>query len=86
MPIYVIIGTELSLKAEVESLFPEEDRSEVATGVWFVRSEHLTSSDIVSDLEIKVGGKSGIVVAAKHYDGVADRGFIEKLEAWENMP
>ena len=83
MAIYVIIATAESLDAEVQRLFPDQDRCKASTGVWFVRSSRLTSSEVVSDLGIKLGTRNGIVVTAKHYDGVADRGLVEKLSAWE---
>ena len=83
MPIYVIIATGEPLDAEVQRLFPDGDRCQASSGVWFVRSQRLTSSEVVSDLGIRPGAKNGIVVTAKHYDGVADRGLVEKLSAWE---
>lgn len=83
MPIYVVIATGEPLDADVQRLFPDEDRCQASSGVWFVRSPRLTSSEVVNDLGIKLGVKKGVVVTAKHYDGVADRGLVEKLSAWE---
>lgn len=83
MPIYVIIATGESLDAEIQRFFPDQDRCQASPGVWFVRSPRLTSSEVVSDLGIKPGGRNGVVVTAKHYDGVAGRGLVEKLSAWE---
>lgn len=83
MPIYVVIATGEPLDADVQRLFPDEDRCQASSGVWFVRSPRLTSSEVVNDLGIKPGAKNGIVVTAKHYDGVAGRGLVEKLSAWE---
>ena len=83
MPIYVIIATGEALDAEVRRLFPDQDRCQAIPGVWFVRSPRLTSSEVARDLGIKVGATSGVVVTARHYDGVADRGLVEKLSAWE---
>ena len=83
MPIYVVIATGESLDADVQGLFSDEDRCQASSGVWFVRSPRLTSSEVVNDLGIKPGGRNGIVVTARHYDGVADRGLVEKLSAWE---
>ena len=83
MPIYAIIATGEPLDEEVQRLFPDQDRCQAIPGVWFVRSARLTSSEVVGDLRIKLGQRNGIVVTAKHYDGVAARGFVEKLAAWE---
>ena len=82
MSIYVIIPAGESLGAEVQRLFPDQDRCQAGPGVWVVRSQRLTSSEVVNDLGIKLGGKNGIVVTAKHYDGIAGRGLVEKLSAW----
>ena len=83
MSIYVIIATGGSLDEEVRRRFADQDRCQAIPGVWFVRSPRLTSSEVAQDLGIKVGTASGIVVTARHYDGVADRGLVEKLSAWE---
>ena len=83
MQIYVILSSDESLTESVVNTFPAADRILVSPGIWFVRSELVTSSDVVGKLGIKVSGKSGIVIAAKHYDGVADRGVVEKLAVWE---
>lgn len=85
MFIYVGIPTGNSLDSEVESHFTEGDRYKLPSGVWFVRSNRLTSSEIVGDIGIKVGGKGGLVVAASRYNGVADRALVEKLQVWEAM-
>lgn len=86
MPIYVVIATGQPLDAEVEALFTEQDRCQAMPGVWFVRSRRLTSSEVVNDLGIKLGKRNGVVVTAKHYDGVTGRDLVEKLSAWEEMP
>ena len=83
MPICVVIAAGESLDAEVQGLFPDQDRCRAGPGVWFVRSRRLTSSEVAGDLGIKMGKRNGIVVTAKHYDGVAARGLVEKLSVWE---
>ena len=85
MAIYIVIPTGPPLDTEVMDRFDEGNRYKFPSGVWFVRSDHLTSSDVIADLGIKVGGKSGVVVAPARYNGVAERDFIEKLQVWESM-
>lgn len=84
MPVYVVIPTEESLEEEIRALVPQEDSYQMQSGVWFVRSDHQTCSELVSALGIQVEGKGGIIVAASRYNGVADRALIEKLQVWEN--
>ena len=83
MPIYVVIPMEESLDEEIRAIVPQADSYRMSSGVWFVRSDHQTCSELVSSLDIQVGGKGGIVVAASRYNGVADRALIEKLQVWE---
>ncbi len=87
MPIYVVIvaGDHLC-EGRLTRLFDESLRHEVANtlGVWFVRSNRQTPSEVVSDLGIKVGECSGVVIEASRYDGVADRALVDKLQVWEN--
>lgn len=85
MHVYVIIDTERMLGPRIKSLFKDADTCRVSDEMWFVRSAKLSSSEIVSDLEIATdpGSPTGIVVSARGYDGVADRRIVEKLGAWE---
>ena len=84
MPIYVVIPTEESLDEEVRALVPQENSYQMESGVWFVRSDHRTCSELESALGIEVAGKGGIVVAPSRYTGAADRALVEKLELWES--
>ncbi len=83
MPIYVILSTQQNLDDDVEKLFPDPDRCQVSTGIWFIRSQRLASAEVAQDLGIKKDTKSGVVVTAKHYSGVAARDLVEKLSSWE---
>lgn len=89
MPIYVVISSRepggKSLAEQVNADYTENDRHEVLPGVWFVRSPFITSDQVRDSLNIKVGGNSGIVVAASRYTGIADRALVEKLQVWEDM-
>lgn len=83
MYIYAVIDTRGELGTKIETLFGDTDRCQATDTVWFVRSDRITSSEVVSDLGIKAGELSGIVIRAAQYDGVAKRGIAEKLSAWE---
>ncbi len=89
MPIYLVVSppqpSEKSLAAAIRSNFNENDRHEILSDVWVVRSPFVTTEQVRDSLGIKVGGFSGIVVAAGRYTGVADRALVEKLQVWEGM-
>jgi hypothetical protein len=91
MPLYVVIASPQpageTLSERIRSGFDESDRQEFRPGVWFVRSPLVTTAQLRDQLGIKVGGHSGIVVAAVsgRYTGVADGTFVEKLQVWEGM-
>ena len=82
MNVYVVIAQSVPLDEFIESNFDESDRCRVRDGVWMVRSSHLTSSEVVSDLGIKTN-LSGIVIKAANYDGRASREIVQKLSARE---
>ena len=84
MPTYVILSTLQNLDDDVERQFLDPDRCRVSDGVWFVRSQRLAGAEVAKDLEIVAGKKSGVVVTAKHYSGVAARDLVEKLSSWED--
>ena len=83
---YVVISSRGSLDDEVKQLFTDQDRCQASPDVWFVRSERVTSKEVAQDLGIKAGDRTGIVVKADHYSGIADRGVVEKISVWENEP
>lgn len=83
MYVYAVIDIYGKLESRIEDLFEDSDRCQAADNVWFVRSDRLTSAEIVDDLGIKADGISGIVVSAQHYDGFASRNLVQKLAAWE---
>lgn len=83
MPIYVVIPAEEPLDEEVRALVPQEESYQMESGVWFVRSNHRTCSELESALGIEVEGKGGIVVAPSRYTGAADKALADKLEMWE---
>ncbi len=84
MEIYVILSLDEPVAESVASIFPDADRILVFTGVWIVRSELVTTSDVMKKLGIQVGGNSGVVIAAKYYNGVASRDLVEKIAVWEH--
>ena len=86
MPVYVVIATTEPLDQEVARVFDEQSRSQAAPGVWFVRSARLSTSDVMNDLGIRQGAKSGIVVAAQHYNGIGPADLVEKLVRWREQP
>ncbi len=83
MPIYVVIPSQESLDEEVRAIVPQEESYQMESGVWFVRSDHRTCSELESALGIEVEGKGGIVVAPSRYTGAADIALAEKLAVWE---
>ncbi len=88
MPIYVVISPipslgATSLEDAVCSRFHENDRHQVRPGVWLVRSPWVTVDQVRDSLDIKVGGNSGVVIAAGRYTGAADRALANKLQVWE---
>ena len=91
MPIYVLITPPHppaeTLNELIRTSFDENDRHEIRSGVWFIRSPLVTTAQLRDQLGIKVGGHSGIVVAAVsgRYTGIADGTFVEKLQVWEGM-
>ena len=89
MPIYVLISPPQpagrSLATAVSSKYNENDRHEILPGAWVVRSPFVTTEQVRDNLGIKVGGPSGIVIAAGRYTGIADRALVEKLQVWEGM-
>ena len=84
MSIYVVIATTVSLDEAVAEMFDEQNRSQAAPGVWFVRSSRLSTSDVMNDLGIGIqtGAKVGIIVAAENYNGVGPTDLVEKLVRW----
>lgn len=84
MHVYIIIPTqaESPFDSVIESKFDKTNRFRLPNGVWFVCSDHITSSEVVRDIGIEIK-KGGIVVAALRYDGVADRELVDKLKIWE---
>lgn len=89
MPIYVVLSSleqfGASLEEKVKTDYAENDRHEIRPGVWFIHSPLVTTDQVRDDLDIKVGGNSGIVVATARYTGIADRALVEKLQVWEGM-
>ena len=91
MPIYVLITSPNpagdALDELVRTTLDESDRHEIRPGVWFVRSPLVTTAQLRDQLDIKMGGHGGIVVAAVsgRYTGIADGTFVEKLQVWEGM-
>lgn len=87
MPIYVVLSPPEqvgeSLEEQVKAGYTENDRHEIMPGAWFIRSPLITTDQVRENLDVKVGGNSGIVVAAGRYTGVADRALVEKLQVWE---
>lgn len=83
MATYIVISANHPLDREVERVVEPSDRYKAAQGVWFIRSPRTTTSEVVNDLGIRIGQRSGIVVAATHYDGVANRELVEKLSSWD---
>ena len=71
------------LAPKIETLFNDAGRCKAAEGVWLVRSDSFTTSEVVADLGIPVGELSGIVIRAELDDGVANRSIVQKLAAWE---
>ena len=82
MSVYVVISGAAPLDEVVAEKFNEQNRSQVMPGVWFVRSERVSTADVVNDLGIGQGGRSGIVVAAQYYNGVGPADLVEKLVGW----
>lgn len=83
MLIYVVLPAPAPLDQEVMNLIEENNRYRLDNGVWFIRSNLDTSSEVAKALGIDPTNKGGIVVATSRYDGVADRGLVEKLTVWE---
>ena len=81
MPIYVVIDP--SGVIPVERVIDERDRCDVAPGVWFVRSDNLTSDELSKSLEIS-SEKTGIVVATNNFAGYAKSTIIAKVSGWES--
>lgn len=85
MSVYVVIAGTEPLDEAVAQVFDEQNRSQAAPGVWFVRSSRLSTSDVMNDLGIRQGAKSGIVVAAQYYNGVGPADLVEKLVRWREQ-
>ena len=85
MQIYVVIATTSPLDDVIRENFDEQNRSQAASGVWFVRSARLSTSDVMNDLGIGPGAKAGIVVAAQYYNGVGPADLVEKLGRWREQ-
>ena len=89
MPIYVVISSRepggKPLAEQIDADCTENDPPRSLARVWFVRSPFITSDQVKDSLNIKVGGNSGIVVAASRCTGIADRALVEKLQVWEDM-
>lgn len=82
MSVYVVIAGSEPLDQVVAEKFDDQNRSQAAPGVWFVRSERVSTSDVVNDLGIVPGRRGGIVVAAQYYNGVGPADLVEKLVRW----
>ena len=85
MQVYVVIATNDSLEQAVKALFDEQNRSQAAPGVWFVRSARLSTADVMNDLGIRTGSRNGIIVAAQYYNGVGPPDLVEKLARWREQ-
>ena len=89
MPIYVVISPVQefgeSLNDKIKADYTENDRHEISPGVWFIRSPFVTTEQVRDNLDIKVGGNNGIVIATARYTGIAERALVEKLQVWEGM-
>lgn len=85
MQVYVVIATTTPLDPVVARLFDEQNRSQAAAGVWFVRSPRLSTSDVMNDLGIGPNANAGIVVAAQYYNGVGPADLVEKLVKWREQ-
>lgn len=85
MSVYVVISTTDSLYEAVAQQFDEQNRSQAAPGVWFVRSPRLSTSDVMNDLGISAGTRNGIIVAAQYYNGVGPADLVEKLVRWREQ-
>ena len=84
MPIYVVIAAApREVDKCVTEAFAAQDRCPAGTGVWFVRSQRVTSSEVAEDLGIELDAQHGLVVAAANTAGVADRVLIDTIVAWE---
>ena len=82
MSVYVVIAGSEPLDQVVAEKFDEQNRSQAAPGVWFVRSERVSTSDVMNDLGIGQGARGGIIVAAQYYNGVGPADLVEKLVRW----
>ena len=83
MSLYIVIDINQSLGPKIRSEFDENNRYEVISGTWFIRSSLITSAQVRDLLGIRVGGPTGIVVVVGRYTGVANTDFVEKLKAWD---
>ena len=82
---YVILSSENAVTLAIQKTFPANDYILAMPNVWLVRSERF-AADVMKDLDLRVGGNSGLIVAVAHYNGIADRAVVEKLSAWEREP
>ena len=82
--VYVVVS-DAAIDEKIRAEFPEGDRLEFSPGVWFVRSPLVTSAEVRDRVGIRLGGQQGIVIAAirGRYTGVANAGFVEKLQVWQ---
>jgi len=88
MPIYMVVASENTregLRTALSSSFAEGDWVPVNFGAWFVRSPLVTTAEVRDRLGIKVGGHSGVVLAAVpgRYTGVAEQSVVEALQVWQ---
>ena len=82
MSVYVVIAGSQPLDHVVTEKIDEQNRSQAARGVWFVRSERVSTTDVMKDLGIGEGARDGIIVAAQYYNGVGPVDLVEKLARW----
>ena len=82
MPIYVVIDPK-NHPLPVKQVVKDRDICDVAPGVWFVRSDLLTSNEVAKSLNINAS-RTGIVVSTKNFAGFAANKVVEKISAWES--
>lgn len=61
----------------------ENDRIELADGVWLIRSSLATGVQLKAFLGINVGAHSGIVLTVVDQTGVASHDLATRLQAWQ---
>ena len=90
MPIYAVIAADKehqsSIDATVNESISERDRHPSSVpGFWFVRSDHITSSQLATQLNCSLeGGRYALVLRVADLAGVALRPVIDTLAAWED--